>query len=266
MPTESREPATPVSAEADETTPAEKPDSAAPSDPGDAASPAEETTGQPTAADAGPGLLPAESKLTVEAASFKGIQPGTSTATELADGWGAAKEIRKHKGRRVQVYQVDIFPRVTVTLADGIVTSVVVNLDKPMGAEELARQLSIDDISSVQVTDDKGQLLGESFPERGVMFGYGPKSDPPRVRQVVLESIDASPFLLRAETHLRTHYARCLADANARWRSIPRAPRPKACGPASICGPAIWPRPSPPPKRLRSSNRKRPSGRCWPPE
>ncbi len=175
------------------------------------------------AAQRGPSLQPAESRLTVEAASFKGIQPGKSTAAELSKGWGAPKEIRKHKEQRLQIYEIEVFPKVTVTLGAGVVTSIVVNLEQSLSSEELAQQLSIDDISSVQVTDDKGQLLGEAFPERGVMFGYVPKSETPRVSQVVLEPIDAAPFLLRAESQLRTHYARCLADANAALEIDPKS-------------------------------------------
>ncbi len=175
----------------------------------------ENRAAQPEPGDGLPSLRPAKTNLTVEAASFKGIQPGKSTGEDLAEAWGPPSEIRKVQSRRLQTYRIEAFPKVTVSVTSGVVTSIVVNLDKPMGAEDLVEQLSLDDISSVQVNDDMGQLLGEAFPERGVLFSYAPKAKTPQVSQVVLEPIDAAPFLLRAESQLHTHYARCLADANA---------------------------------------------------
>ncbi len=53
---------------------------------------------QPAPIEKGPGLQPAETKLTTEAASFKGIQPGTSTAAELAESWGAPRRFASRRG------------------------------------------------------------------------------------------------------------------------------------------------------------------------
>ena len=45
-----------------------------------------------------------------------------------------------------------------------------------------------------------------------MLFGYAPRSEQPRVVQIVIEEIDEHPFLARAELRLPARYRDCLAD------------------------------------------------------
>ena len=47
------------------------------------------------------------------------------------------------------------------------------------------------------------RLLGQAYPERGVLFVITP--DGKRVSQVVIEKVDPSTFVLRAEANLESH-------------------------------------------------------------
>jgi tetratricopeptide (TPR) repeat protein len=175
-----------------------------------------------TVADSSP-LAPAPRQIDIEAGSFQGIEPGRSTADELAAAWGPPKEIRKTGGQKSLVYSIESFPKVTATFSDNLVASIMVHLDRRYEPEELAKQLHLDTISSVQVTDDQGRLLGEAFPERGILFSYSPNEKRPRVSQVVFEPIDAQPFLFRGESYLSTHYSRCLSDADSALEVDPKS-------------------------------------------
>ena len=107
-----------------------------------------------------------------------------------------------------------IEPTVTarVTILDDVVTALAIRLDKPVPMEEAAKRLELEGIESIDVLDDKGQLLGCALPECGVLFVTCARSNPPRVFQMVIEPIDAQPFVARAEKRLPTRYADCLAD------------------------------------------------------
>jgi tetratricopeptide (TPR) repeat protein len=76
------------------------------------------------------------------------------------------------------------------------------------------------DVRPVNVPDDSGELLGQAYPERGVLFGMTP--DGKRVTHVVIEKIDLSTFVLRAEAELARHQQASLADLNY---AISRQPR-----------------------------------------
>ena len=43
--------------------------------------------------------------------------------------------------------------------------------------KRLAKQLSLDKIDSVTVTDEQGVALGEAYPERGVLFMFAPSDE-----------------------------------------------------------------------------------------
>ncbi len=143
------------------------------------------------------------------------MRPGVSTKEELIKAWGAPAEVRKVHGVVTYNYRPKDASRMTATLTEGVITAIVVQIEPPSEPEALAMKLLVDNLSSVQVADDDGKILGEAFPERGLLFGYVPESNPPRVSQIILEAPEPQPFLLRAEAELESDYAHCLADANA---------------------------------------------------
>lgn len=161
----------------------------------------------------------------VEAASFKGITPGLTTAEELARAWGPPKEAIKHDMMLVQLYTIEPFQSVEVCLADGKVTSIIVRLDQAFPAAKVAEQLELSALRSVLVSNEMGEILGQSFPERGVLFAFAPSEQPGKpsmqVVHIILEPISAEPFVLRAETNLDSEPKASLTDLDQAIRLQP---------------------------------------------
>jgi tetratricopeptide (TPR) repeat protein len=153
---------------------------------------------------------PAHPIASVQSASFGGVQPDVTTTEQLMDKWGEGKEISHDNTQTVLRFARPSFPQVDVTLVDGIAHSIVINLDQSIPTDTLARELQLDDVRPVDVPDDSGELLGQAYPERGVLFSITP--DGKRVSQVLLDKIDLSTFLLRAEMDLQSQTRSSLAD------------------------------------------------------
>lgn len=148
----------------------------------------------------------------VQAASFGGVQPNVTTAEELTEKWGQGQEQSHQDNQTVLRFSRPSFPQVDVTLVAGVVRSIAINLDQSIPTATLARELQLDQVRPVDIPDDSGELLGQAYPERGVLFSITP--DGKRVSQVLLDKIDLSTFLLRAEINLESHMRASLADIN----------------------------------------------------
>ena len=156
--------------------------------------------------------LPDLPPLQVEAAHFKDIQPGVTTADELVQQWGEGKLLKQKDGTQQRVYKQDLYPRMTVSIEKKKVSTIDAQLDQPTETDVLAERLHLDLDSSVPVLDDNGQTLGQSYPDRGLLFSYDPGTK--LVSQILLESIDPQPFLVRATTEAELHPGWCLRDVD----------------------------------------------------
>ncbi|HEY2761257.1 MAG TPA: hypothetical protein VGI75_10950, partial [Pirellulales bacterium] len=146
----------------------------------------------------------------VQSARFGGVQPDVTTVEELTDKWGEGKELSHDGDSTVMRFSRPSFPQVDVTVSGSKARSIVINLDQAIPTDTLARELQLSDVRPVDVPDDSGELLGQAYPERGVLFSITP--DGKRVSQVLLDKIDLSTFLLRAETYLQSELHASLAD------------------------------------------------------
>jgi|GEM_PF-545860 len=189
---------------------------------GDAAAPSG-SAGKPAEVKAAPQAKPVPEPWTggptdIEAASFNGITPGASTLADVEKAWGAPVETREHNGLVVQQYRVAPFERVEVVYPKGAdkVASIVIRLEKSFPAEGVARQLELHQLRPVLVSNELGEILGQAYPERGVLFSFEPAENGAkptmRVAEIVLEPITADPFLLRAETYLDSRPEESLKD------------------------------------------------------
>jgi len=144
----------------------------------------------------------------IEVASFKGVTPGATTLAEVQTAWGPPREVGNQDGHLSHLYTVEPFKRVEVSFVSEKVASVVIRLNRAFPAHAVAEQLELSNIRPVLVSNDLGEILGQSFPERGVLFGFEPSEIPGkatmRVVQIILEPISAEPFVLRAETLLNS--------------------------------------------------------------
>jgi tetratricopeptide (TPR) repeat protein len=146
----------------------------------------------------------------VGAAEFNGVKPGATMSDELEKQWGVGKEISRDGDQTVLSYVLADFPRVDVTLDKNVVTSVIVHLQTPMPAAALAEKLEVNDVRHVLVPDDAGAILGQLYPEHGVLFNFA--ADGKRVVQVAIEQIDLEAFVLRAESSLEARCRDSMAD------------------------------------------------------
>lgn len=167
--------------------------------------------------------------IAIEPASLKGVTPGETKLDEIAAAWGPPKEIRKSDASQVHMYSIAPFDRIEVSFFKEKCTAIVVRLQKAFPAEILAKQLELDRIRPVFVSDELGEVLGQAYPERGVLFNFVP-SDVPRkasmrVSEIVLEPITAEPFVLRAELTLDVNAQAALRDAEAAVELDPKNAR-----------------------------------------
>jgi tetratricopeptide (TPR) repeat protein len=158
----------------------------------------------------------ADGKVEIQTASFKGVTPGETTLALLQESWGSPKQMASQNGQPVYLYSIDPFDSIEVTVTEDKVTSIIIRLQQPVPAKRLAEQLKLAQIRSVLVSNELGEILGQSYPERGVLFAFEPAGEPGkatmRVVDVILEPVGAEAFVLRAETYLDTHLTDCAKD------------------------------------------------------
>jgi tetratricopeptide (TPR) repeat protein len=152
----------------------------------------------------------------VEVASFSGVTPGVTTLTQIQEAWGQPRELANRNGNTVHLYTVEPFDRVEATISDGRVASLVIRLDRSFPAHQVAEQLELSNLQPVLVSNALGEILGQSFPERGVLFAFEPSDTPGRpsmqVVQIILEPVSAEPFVLRAETLMDSQLESSIRD------------------------------------------------------
>jgi len=161
----------------------------------------------------------------VEPASFNGVVPGVSTSEDVDKAWGAPTEIRKQGDLLIHAYEMAAFERIEVSYRKDKVFSIVVRLSREFPADVVAEQLELTAIHPVLISDELGNILGQSYPERGVLFAFTPAEEPGKatmkVAEVILESISPEAFVLRAETYLEKRVEASLRDLDEALRRDP---------------------------------------------
>lgn len=175
----------------------------------------------PEAVNAGP--------VEIEITSFHGVTPGVSTREEVEKAWGKPKEVRTQDNLTMHLFSVKPFPHIEVSYLANKVASVIIRFDKGFPAETVAQQLDLLKVQPVLVSNELGEILGQSYPERGVLFSFEPGSEPSktlkRVTHIILEPITADPFILRAETNLDHRPEFSLHDLDAALKLQPNNAR-----------------------------------------
>lgn len=165
----------------------------------------------------------------IQTASFKGITPGETKLAVLQESWGSPKQMATQDGQDVYLYSVDPFESIEVTVAGELVTSIIIRLQQPVPAKPLAEQLQLAEIRPVLVSNELGHILGQSYPERGVLFSFEPAGEPGKatmsVVDVILEPVGAEAFVLRAETYLDTRLTDCAKDLETAIKLQPELAR-----------------------------------------
>ncbi len=168
---------------------------------------------------------PAAPRAPLDPATLDGVHPGTTTRAELHELWGKPEHSQRIAGGARETYRLEKLGKVRATIIQDVVTSLAVHIDRPVPFGAISKRLAVDNVESVDIYDDRGDLLGAAYPERGVLLGYVPQSQPPKIFQVVVESIDAQPFVARAEVRLQGRYAESLADVEQALALAPDHPQ-----------------------------------------
>jgi len=167
----------------------------------------------------------------VEAISFNGITPGISKRIDVLRNWG---DPRSDDTQATELkYRFDDLRSVVVRFEDSQVDSIVVKLKKPQLITALIDKLDLESLRPAMMFDSDGVEVARVFPERGVVLridlgeqGLAIASDDedfsadagPRVNEIVIQSIQAAPFLLRAEQNPSHHFTKTIADLKAALR------------------------------------------------
>lgn len=146
----------------------------------------------------------------VEPLQYFEVQPGVTKREELQDKWGPGKSVDDNR----LSFQLEANRRVEVTIEKEVVQAIVIFLEQPLPSKDIAKQLDLTNNRSVIVRDKQGEALGESYPERGVLFVFGEGEAAKSIVQIALEPISAEPFVLRAAADREHRYERDLADLN----------------------------------------------------
>ncbi len=166
-----------------------------------------------------------------EAICFNGITPGDSTRIDVLRGWGdprsedtQAEELR---------YRFDDLPAVVVRFAKNRVESILVELDRPTKIATLTRKLELESLRPATLTDANGTAIAQVYPERGVVLGYAAKelglsfasddndhaaAQSPRIDNILIQPLQAAPFMLRAEANQQINFTYAIADLEAALR------------------------------------------------
>ncbi|NQT39854.1 MAG: tetratricopeptide repeat protein, partial [Planctomycetes bacterium] len=161
----------------------------------------------------------------VEPASFKGVTPGATTTAQIREAWGNPIRSTSQDGMVRHLYAIEPFEHIEVTFSGDKVASVVIRLNHAYPSTGVAKQLDLVNVRPVLVADELGNVLGQAYPERGVLFSFTAEANldgkDRNVNQIVLEPLSADTFVLRAETYLDSRCEQSLADLNQALKMNP---------------------------------------------
>jgi len=152
------------------------------------------------------------SRLDVRVTSFLEIEPGATTEQTLLESWGPpAGKVAAGKGE-VLTYHRPGFTKIDFAVEGGKVASIAIHMQQKFSVSEVVKQLDLTDVRPVPIPAETGELLGQAYPERGVVLGLDASEKSPVVEQILVERINSEPFTLRAEYDFEYQLGRRLVD------------------------------------------------------
>jgi len=148
--------------------------------------------------------------LSIDPASFRGALPGKTNRAELDATWGPREPAAEGDAEGVATWKIAPFERVEVSFKGDVVATIRIKLAEPMAVADLARQLEIADLRTVDIRDQQDAVIGEVYPERGVILSLEPGTR--QATAILIEPLDPDAFVLRAEEELDSCSAYALAD------------------------------------------------------
>ena len=155
----------------------------------------------------------------MKSAMFNAIQPDVTTESEVLENMGQPDLVTPQDAATKEfVYSLDELGKMTITIKQSKVESLVWTLPEPYPSEQIRKEAlesELRGIRPIHVPDADGFILGMIFPEKGVIFSFE-KSDKPGVpsllvNQIAIEPLTSWPFQLRGERYLT------ISNAKAKW-------------------------------------------------
>ena len=149
----------------------------------------------------------------IETARFRGMQPGVSTKADLLKEWGQPAATLEQESGSTLVYRAPLFKQIDVEINEqDIVSVIIVHFEKPMKVEDVSAELGLEAIQPVPIPDQYGEILGQAFPERGLLLSFTENIQALRISTILLEPVAGETFRLRAQYDFGHHYEHALAD------------------------------------------------------
>jgi tetratricopeptide (TPR) repeat protein len=146
-----------------------------------------------------------------EPAVFHGLRVGKSTTAQVDKAFGKPLTIVPQKEIVRRTYRLDGASRVEVRCLRDVVQAIIVNYEPQPHWTKLAAEVGMENIEPVDVTDERGDVVGIALPEAGALAVYAAEGKQ-RIAELVFERVDAQAFTLRAEQRLDYDDTGCQQD------------------------------------------------------
>jgi tetratricopeptide (TPR) repeat protein len=160
------------------------------------------------------------------ASNFHGVTPGITTEMELLKELGEPVSSTTEGEIRLLRFGSETFKAVEVAVVGGIAEAITLQMHKPLPTSEIIKELGLSSFEPGLVTSSEGYVLGQAYPERGVVLQFAQSENGvAEVDQIVLERVQAEPFLLRALDEKNHRYASAFQDLDVALKLDPEEPR-----------------------------------------
>lgn len=164
-----------------------------------------------------------KSKKKIESATFLGVQPGKSTLTELLQAWGNPTNMTEQDDKsKLLVFHNEHVKQIEVTVHDNEVSSILVHLKEIQALDQVEEELGIAKIPAVAIPDELGEVLGQAYPERGLMLSFTEHPTEPEVAAILIENVSGEMFRLRATYDFEHAFTQSLEDLATAIRLDPK--------------------------------------------
>ncbi|MDR2761950.1 MAG: tetratricopeptide repeat protein [Planctomycetaceae bacterium] len=143
----------------------------------------------------------------IRTAAFNGVIPGHTSVKNVMELWGKPVQESIKAGELAHLYSLHELNHIEISYdKNKIVKSIVVRFDELFPENLVREQFESELLKSrpVLIPDETGRIIGELFPEKGVVFLFSSSKNGGmfQVRQIGIEPVISEPFVLRAEATL----------------------------------------------------------------
>ncbi len=155
----------------------------------------------------------------MKSAMLNEIQPGVTLKKQVIENMGEPDKVTPLDNlSEVLLYSLGELGNIEITVQQSKVFSMVWVLPEPYPSEQIRKEgleAELRGIRPILVPDADGFILGQMFPEKGVIFSFARSNEPGTpslmVNQIAIEPITSWPFELRGERYLT------ISNGKAKW-------------------------------------------------